>query len=55
VQTNVAIFNLPGVASTIAGIARVLAPYPEARRALVEFLRSQPAMPPLIEQTDAAA
>jgi hypothetical protein len=55
VQNNVAIFNMPGVASTIAGIARVLAPYPEARRALVEYLRSQPAAPAMIEaQSDAA-
>ena len=37
VQNNVAIFNIPGVASTMAGIARALAPFPEARRAVVEF------------------
>ena len=49
VQNNLTIFNMPGVASTIAGIARVLAPYPEARRALVDYLRSQPAAPPMIE------
>jgi hypothetical protein len=55
VQNNVAIFNMPGVASTIAGIARVLVPYPDARRALVEYLRSQPAAPAMIEvQSDAA-
>jgi hypothetical protein len=55
IQNNVAIFNLPGVASTIAGIARVLAPFPEARIAVVAYLRSQPAAPPLIEAQDAPA
>lgn len=54
-QNNVAIFNLPGVASTIAGIARVLAPFPEARNAVIAYLRSQPAAPPLIEAQDAPA
>jgi hypothetical protein len=37
---NIAIVNQPGVASVIAGIARVLAPYPEARAAVVAFLRN---------------
>jgi hypothetical protein len=56
VQNNVAIFNLPGVASTIAGIARVLAPYPDARRAVVEYLRqAQPAAPAMIEAPGATA
>ena len=43
VQNNVAIFNIPGVASTVAGIARVLAPFPEARRAVVAYLRQSEA------------
>jgi hypothetical protein len=55
VQNNVAIFNLPGMAATIAGIARVLAPFPEARLAVAEFLRQQPTAPPLLEVQDAAA
>jgi hypothetical protein len=46
VQNNVTILNLPGVAATIAGIARVLAPYPEARAAVVEYLRQVRPQPP---------
>ena len=41
VQNNVAVFNIPGVASTVAGIARVLGPFPEARRAVMEFLKDR--------------
>jgi hypothetical protein len=57
VQNNVAIFNIPGIASTLAGIARALAPFPEARRAVVEFLRSKngAAALPAPEVVDAAA
>jgi adenylate cyclase len=55
VQNNIAIFNVPGVAATVAGIARVLAPFPEARLAVVEYLRTQPAAPPMIEVQGAGA
>jgi hypothetical protein len=57
VQNNVAIFNIPGVASTMAGIARALAPFPEARRAVVEFLKSKndATALPAPEVVDAAA
>ena len=56
VQNNIAIFNVPGVAATVAGIARVLAPFPEARIAVVEYLRqAQPAAPVTIELQNAAA
>jgi hypothetical protein len=55
VQTNIAIFNIPGVAATVAGIARVLAPFPDARLAVVEYLRTQPAAPPMIEVQGAGA
>jgi hypothetical protein len=55
-QTNIAIFNIPGVAATVAGIARVLAPFPDARHAVVEYLRqAQPAAPPTIELQSAPA
>ena len=57
VQNNVAIFNIPGVASTMAGITRALAPFPEARRAVVEFLKSKNGATalPAPEVVDAAA
>ena len=57
VQNNVAILNIPGVASTMAGIARALAPFPEARRAVVEFLKSKNGATalPAPEVVDAAA
>src|SRR6516162_5319204 len=57
VQNNVAIFNIPGVASTMAGIARALAPYPEARRAVMEFLKGKngAAVLPAPEVIDVAA
>ena len=45
VQNNVAIFDVPGVASALTGIARVLAPFPEARRAVMAFLQSRNAHP----------
>jgi transposase-like protein len=37
-QTNV--LQLPGVAGTLRDIARILAPHPEARRAVLDYLRS---------------
>jgi hypothetical protein len=52
-NTNVTLFLVPGVASAIAGIARVLAPFPEARLAVVEYLRAQPGAPPMIEHAAA--
>ena len=57
VQNNVAIFNIPVVASTMAGIARALAPFPEARRAVVESLKSKNGATalPAPEVVDAAA
>jgi hypothetical protein len=51
VHTNIAIFNVPGVAATVAGIARALAPYPEARLAVAEYLRQ--AQPAVIEHVAA--
>jgi hypothetical protein len=36
-QTNV--LQLPGVAGTLRDIARILAPHPEARRAVLQYLR----------------
>jgi hypothetical protein len=38
--TNIAVLNLPGVAGVISGIARALVDFPEARRRVVEFLKS---------------
>jgi hypothetical protein len=55
VQT-VTIFNVPGTAQVLAGIGRALAAYPDARHAVVEYLRqAQPAEPPMIEVQGAAA
>lgn len=54
VQNNIAIFNIPGVAATVAGIARVLAPFPEARIAVAEYLRRAQPAAPMIEHADAA-
>jgi hypothetical protein len=54
VQTNIAIFNVPGVAATVAGIARALAPFPEARLAVAEYLRQAQPAAPMIEHADAA-
>jgi hypothetical protein len=51
---NVAVFNLPGVASCIAGLATVLVPFPEARAAVVAYLRDQDG-PPVIEACPDAA
>jgi hypothetical protein len=58
IQNNVAIFNIPGVASAVAGIARVLGPYPEARQAVIAYLRGQDAVSsglPAVEVLDVAA
>jgi hypothetical protein len=56
VQNNVTIFNVPGTAQVLAGIGHALAAYPDARHAVVEYLRqAQPAAPPMIELQNAAA
>ena len=39
--TNIAVVNLPAIAPVISGIARALAPFPEARQAVAVFLRTQ--------------
>jgi len=43
--TNIAVVNLPAIAPVISGIARALAPFPEARQAVAAFLRTQNALP----------
>lgn len=55
--TNIAIMNLPGVASVISGITCALADYPEARQKVIEYLRSatDTAALPAPEQIDVAA
>jgi hypothetical protein len=56
--TNIAVVNLPAIAPVISGIARALAPFPEARQAVAAFLRTQNALPtPEARETmiDAAA
>jgi hypothetical protein len=55
VQNNVAIFNIPGMPTMIAGIARVLAPYPEARGAVIAYLRGKDEGVPALEVTNVAA
>jgi hypothetical protein len=57
VQNNLTVYNVPGAAEMILGIAKALAPFPEARRAVQEFLRSHRAAqgsPPMIEMAHAA-
>jgi hypothetical protein len=55
-NNNIAIFNVPGTAQVLAGIGRALAAYPDARHAVVEYLRqAQPAAPPMIEVQGAGA
>jgi hypothetical protein len=57
VQNNLTVYNVPGTAEMILGIAKALAPFPEARRAVQEFLRSHRAAqgsPPMIEMAHAA-
>src|SRR5271167_4206451 len=40
VQNVLTVYNVPGAAEMILGIAKALQPFPEARRAVQEFLRS---------------
>lgn len=57
VQTNLTVYNVPGAAEMILGIAKALTPFPEARRAVQEFLRSHreaQGSPRMIEVANAA-
>ena len=51
INNNLAIMNSPAIAEMQAAIIRVLAPYPEARAAVVAALRRHEGVtaPPLIE------
>jgi hypothetical protein len=57
VQNNLTVYNMPGAAKMILGIARALQPFPQARRAVQEFLRSHREQQgvPMIEATANAA
>jgi hypothetical protein len=54
--TNIAIMESPHVATVISAVTRALAPYPEARRAVVDCLRqTTAALPAPMETIDAVA
>jgi hypothetical protein len=54
--TNIAIMESPHVATVISAVTRALAPFPEARRAVVDCLRqTTAALPAPPETIDAAA
>jgi hypothetical protein len=49
-NTNISIMQLPDIAAVLANLSRILAPFPEARAALVAYLRdASPAPPKMIE------
>jgi hypothetical protein len=40
VTNNIQVLNLPAVAGVVSGIARALSGFPEARRRVIEYLRT---------------